>query len=246
MQTVERTFAILRALADTGGAGISDVARATALPKSTVHRILAGLADLGIVDHSASGRYVIGAGLTSLAGSVPASLPAIRDVCRPYLMDLVAEFGEAAGLTVADGRVVLYVDQVTADDAVQTRDWTGMRLPMHTVAGGLALMATWSSERVAAYAEGGLDTDSPAAVATAEALQARLDRVRADGYAWTFGDYHEEINGVGAAIVGMSGEGVASISVYGPSFRYPGDRKPGEIGRRIAAVAATVSARLDA
>ncbi len=244
MQTIERTVSILRALADTGGAGVSQIARVTDLPKSTVHRILASLDELGLVEQiDASGRYAIGAGLTSLTTTV-SSTPAIRDMCRPYLRDLVAEFGEAAGLTVVEGRQALYLDQVTSDDAVQTRDWTGMRLPLHTVAGGLALMATWSDEGVSEYASKGLVAHTAATATTLDRLIAKLASARRDGFVWTFADFHEEINGVAAPIVGRDGLAVASISAYGPSFRYPGSTDPAAIGVRICELASAVSARI--
>ena len=244
MQTIERTVSILRALADSGGAGVSQIARVTDLPKSTVHRILASLDELGLVERiDASGRYAIGAGLASLTTTV-SSVPAIRDMCRPYLRDLVADFGEAAGLTVAEGRSALYLDQVTSDDAVQTRDWTGMRLPLHTVAGGLALMATWSKERISEYASQGLASHTPATADTSERLLAKLEATRRDGYVWTFADFHEEINGVASAIVGRHGGAVASLSAYGPSFRYPGPTDPALIGERIHGLASAISTRL--
>ncbi len=244
MQTIERTFAILRALAETGGAGVSDIARATDLPKSTVHRILASLEELSLVENiDQTGYYSIGAGLVSLTGSV-SSWPAIRDMCRPYLRDLVADFGEAAGLTVAEGRAALYIAQVTADDAVQTRDWTGLRLPLHTVAGGLAIMSTWSEAELSEYAARGLVAHTPATADTLPRLREKLVEARRVGYVWTFADFHEEINGVGAPILGSDGSTIASVSAYGPAFRYPGATVPSRIGERIRDLAAAISARL--
>lgn len=242
MQTVERTFAILRALADTGGAGVSEVARSIELPKSTVHRILSSLEDLKLVQRHGS-VYVVGPGLASLTGTV-ASPPAIRDMCRPYLRDLASDFGEAAGLTVVEGRMAHYLDQVTGESAVTSKDWTGMRLPLHTVAGGLALMMDWRRSRVREYAAHGMAVNTSSTVGTAEGLLGRLDQARSDGFVWTLGDFDDEINGVGAPIVGAAGDIVAALSLYGPAYRYPGNRQAQEVGSRIREVADTISRRL--
>ena len=69
IQTIERTFSVLRALAGRSDAtGVTEVARTTGLAKSTCSRILAGLEDLGMVERvEEAGRYVIGAGLVALA-----------------------------------------------------------------------------------------------------------------------------------------------------------------------------------
>ena len=51
IQTIERTFSVLRALAGRSDAtGVTEVARMTGLAKSTCSRILAGLEDLGMVE----------------------------------------------------------------------------------------------------------------------------------------------------------------------------------------------------
>ena len=50
--------------------------------------------------------------------------------------------GEAAGLSIPEGVVVHYVDQVeTTPNPVQVRDWTGTRVPMHAVSSGQVFLA---------------------------------------------------------------------------------------------------------
>lgn len=244
MQTVERTFAILRALASTEAAGVSEVARTTDLPKSTVHRILASLETQGIVLNGGDGRYSVGPGLADLTRAV-STVTAIRHVSRPFLDALVSEFDEASGITVVDGRFAHYVEHVASEGAVQTRNWSGMRLPLHTVAGGLALMAQWSPSEVVTYAEKGLVVNTEATAASLDQLEAKLNTARRNGHIWTFADFDKEINGVAAAIVGSDGSAAASISLYGPAYRFPGGAHPATIGQRLADVAATISGKLD-
>jgi len=260
MQAVERTVAVLRVVAAGGGSGggggvgsvgVSEVARGTGLAKSVCSRILASLAEQGMVERvDEAGRFVIGAGLVALAGAqvAPASL---RETARPHLLELADRLGECAGLAVPDGRDGVYVDQVPAPGPVQVTDWTGRRFPMHTIAAGQAFMGSWSDEAVAVYAADGLEEFTPATVTTLVGLRQRVGEVRRTGAAWTLGEFDTEINGVAAVVCGPAGgvsDGgpVASVSVYGPAWRFPGDADTCEVERLVREAAERVAAGLGA
>ena len=244
MQSVERVFSILRALAAHGGRGtVGYVAQHTGLPKSTVSRTLAALEAEGVVERIDEGAYAIGLGLTSLTQQMDQTTM-LRQVTEPYLRDLVAEFGEGAGLSVEEDGRSLYVVHIGSEGAVRTEDWTGQAFPFHTVAGGLAVLATWGEERIRNYAEMGLAKLARHTITTERELRARLDQIRADGYASTVGEFADDINGFGAAITAEDGTAYGAINVYGPAFRFPGQRSPESIGQRLVEVAATVTGRL--
>ncbi len=86
------------------------------------------------------GNYRVGSGMVEIAAAVLPGRSLIAAV-RPHLHELVKATGEAAGLSIADGFDMLYLDQVDADNQVQIRDWTGERLPAHTVSSGQVLLA---------------------------------------------------------------------------------------------------------
>lgn len=237
MQSVQRAFAALRAIrAVDGSAGVSEVSRATGLPKSTVSRLLGSLEEVGAVDRvDPNGGYVIGPGLIALAGD-GAAVGTLREIARPHLRELTESLDESTGLTVADGQTALYVDHVSSDGSVRIRDWTGMRFPLHTIAGGLALLMTWSETSVDRYAAGGLASFSDKTVSTRKQLEDKLVRARRDGYVWTMGDFDLEINGVAAPVRNVEGYAIGAVSVYGPSYRFPGKRKQREIGEAVREV----------
>ena len=244
MQSVERVFSILRALAAQGGRGtVGYVSDHTGLPKSTVSRTLAALETEGAVERVDDGGYAIGLGLTSLTQQMDQTTM-LRQVTVPYLRDLVAEFGEGAGLSVEEGDRSLYVVHIGSDGPVRTEDWTGQALPFHSVAGGLAVLATWNDERVDAYAQRGLAKLAPNTITTQRELRARLKQIRINGYATTTGEFAADINGFGAAITAEDGSAFGAINVYGPAFRFPGKRNSQAIGRRLVEVAATIAGRL--
>lgn len=223
MQAIERTFGILGALAEhPDRAGVSEIARRADLPKSTTSRILASLESLGMVERIGD-QYGIGAALATLThGASP--IGSLREVARPQLVELADALGENASLVVDDGDMVLYIDTATPSDTqVQVQDWTGERLPFHPAAGGMSLMSTWDDERVAALCSDGLQAFTGDTVTSFAALRRKLADVRRHGVVWTLQEFADDVNGVGAPILGPDGEAVGAINVYGPTYRFPGD-----------------------
>ena len=245
MQSIERAFAVLRALAARAdSSGVSEVARATGLAKSTTSRILASLEDLGMIDRIGDeGRYAIGAGLATLTGNaVPSG--SLRELCRPYLLELAEKSGEGIGLAIADRGQVLYIDHVGSSSPVQIRDWSGTRYPYHTVAAGFALMSSWSDDELAAYASPGMEPFTTQTITSITGLRKKMRQVRGDGVAWTRTEFSDEITGVSAPILDPSGDAIGAISIYGPAWRFPGDRDEGELANLVRDTTHEVSARL--
>jgi len=245
VQAIDRAFAVLGALRDAGESlGISAIARETGLAKSTVFRLLAALESVGAVERlDDGGRYAIGSGLIALAGKATGAI-SLRDLARPVLRELTDSLGESAGLTVPDGDTALYLDHIPSGNSVHTRDWTGLRFPFHTVAGGYAMLMTWSDAEIDEFADRGLEAFTDRTITTKAALRSRVVRARRDGYAWTFGDFDEEINGVAAPVRDLEGVAIGALTVYGPSYRFPGDADPREIGEAVATAAATIQERM--
>ena len=243
MQTIERAFAVLRALAERPeSAGVSEVARRAALPKSTTSRILTSLEDLGMVDRLGD-RYAIGAGLATLTHQA-SPVASLRDIARPYMVDLAETVGESVALAVPDGDEMLYVDTAPSIGVVQVQDWTGERFPFHTVAAGFALMTTWTEDDLDRYGRRDFERFTDATVSGPIELKARMAEVRRDGFAWTRAEFAEEVNGIAAPILDGGGEAVGAINISGPTYRFPGDRAEGEIVDELLSACQQISNRL--
>jgi DNA-binding IclR family transcriptional regulator len=135
VQSIERAFSILSALAD-GPIGVTAVAERAGLPKSTASRLLTSLASLEVVEQIAGEtRWRLGPRIVTLAAAVRPTRSLIA-LARPRLVELANFAGEAVGLSIPDGFTVHYIDQVDGSHPVGVRDWTGTRLPMHAVSRG--------------------------------------------------------------------------------------------------------------
>jgi DNA-binding IclR family transcriptional regulator len=239
VQSVERAFAVLRSLT-AGPAGVTELADRVELPKSTVSRLLSTLEELGAVQQiEVGGNYRIGAAMLDLAAAAQPGRSLVA-AARPQLAELARATGEAAGLSVADGHEMLYLDQVNPDTELQVRDWTGTRIPMHAVPSGQVLLAEAATALVDAYVEVPMASFTPNTIVDPQALRARLDEARRAGYAWAVDEFSNGLSSVAAAIRDGAGRAIASVHVYGPTYRFPGDRNTDEIGRLVVDTASRI------
>ena len=220
VQSIERAFAVLSALGD-GPSGVTTIAGRARLPKSTVVRLLRALqAEDAVLQDAGDGRYRLGPRVVTLAAGLAAS-PSLLAVARPHLAELAAATGEAAGLSIPDGRDVHYVEQVDTPNPVSIRDWTGSRIPMHAVSSGQVFLAHLSSAALEAFLERPLEALTPADDRGPGGSARAAARGPAGGYAWVHDEFAEGISSVAAGIADVSGEVVAALHVHGPSYRFP-------------------------
>jgi len=181
--------------------------------------MLTALVELGMAE-KVGGRYSIGTGVIALGrGATPVgSLP---EMVRPHLVELAEELGENASLAVEDADTVLYVDTVVSPGAVQVRDWTGERVPIHTAAAGITLMTSWTNDRIRHLTDAGLVALTESTVTSASALRQKISAARRAGVAWTLSEFSDEVNGVAAPIFDPTGRAIAAITIYGPTYRFP-------------------------
>lgn len=243
VQSIERAFAVLGALAD-GPIGVTEVAERAALPKSTAARLLSSLAGEDVVEQiPGETRWRLGPRIVTLAAAVRPTRSLVA-LARPHLLELAEATGEAAGLSIPDGFTAHYVDQVDSRHPVGVRDWTGTRLPMHTVSAGLVFLAHLPPPEVDRFLADRLERLTDRTEVDPAALRRRLRRVQLDGVAWTRDELADGIASAAAPIADGRGEVVAAIHVHGPSYRFPPGGGEDAIAAQVMSAAGRVSAAL--
>ena len=243
VQSIERAFAVLGALAD-GPIGVSEVADRADLPKSTAARLLGSLAREGVVEQvPGDSRYRLGPRLVTLAARIRPTRT-LAGLARPSLEDLVDTAGEAAGLSVRDGHNAHYIDQVGSPNPVSVRDWTGSRIPLHAVSSGQVLLAYAPTTFVQRYLGRPMETFTLRTLVTADALLERMRAIRRDGYTWALEEFDEGISSVAAPVADGSGEVVAVVHLHGPSYRFPAPGAEARLAELVVAAAARVTESL--
>ena len=241
VQSIERAFAVLGALAD-GPIGVTEVADRADLPKSTAARLLASLAREGVVEQvPGDTRYRLGPRLVTLAARIrPAR--SLAALARPSLEALAGSAGEAAGLSVRDGDQVHYIEQVGSPNPVSVRDWTGLADPAPR---GLVRARSSSRSRhrppSSATSAGRWSASRERTLVTADALLERMRAIRRDGYTWALEEFDEGISSVAAPVADASGEVVAAVHLHGPSYRFPSAGAETALADEVVATAARIS-----
>lgn len=222
---VDRAFHLLQVvIAAQEPLGVRELGRRTGLPRSTASRLVGTLERLRMLERTADGEVIPGGGLATLQLD-GATTPLLKDRVHPLLVDLVREFGENAALSIDDGDALLYISNVAGANPVSVGDVTGERHDFHVVAPGLVAMASWPAPRLTDHLRTPLAAATEFSITRSSALRQRLRTIAADGYAWTNQELDVGINGL-AVPVPFEGEQAATISLYGPSYRFSPDVLP--------------------
>lgn len=243
VQVVERAFAVLRALS-RGPMGVTELAEAVELPKSTVSRLLGSLEAEGAIEQvELGGAYQIGALLGELSGAYT-DTTSLAASARPHLAELMEATGETAGISVVDGATMFFLAQVEAESDIQVRDWTGEGAPIHAVPSGIVAMANMPRRRVRALLGEELEQCTPSTVVDRDALVERLTQARSLGYAWGQEEFVVGLNSVAAPVLGADGSITAALHVHGPSYRFPNPDRLHDIGIAVAEAAERLAEQL--
>jgi DNA-binding IclR family transcriptional regulator len=240
-RSITRAFDLLVAVqAAAGPITLSDLARRVGLAKSTTSRLAATLVELGALESTDTG-YRLGPLIDALHNPVHDHRSLLRAAARPLLRRLVDDIGEHAALTVIDAGDALYIAQEYATAAVDAGDWVGERHKPHAAAFGLVLMAGWSPARLRRYLSEPLASFTPDTTVEPDRLRERLRAIDHSGHAWTVNEFAEDVAGVAAPVHDPEGDVVASLGVFGPGYRFPGQRSRDEVATLVVEAADELS-----
>ncbi len=243
VQSVDRAVAILYLLAERGDAGVTEVAAALGVHKSTAFRLIAALEAGNLVEQDGERRkYHLGRGVLRLAGATAARLE-LPTESRPVCRQLAADLGEAVNVAILDGDEATNILQEYGTASITGRNWIGQRTPLHATASGKVLLAWMDAVARKEFLGTKLHRYTPASVTRPAALEAELERVREQGWAATTEEFELGLNAVAAPICGATGEVVGAVGVSGPSYRLTVESFPA-VATRLIAGAAEIGARL--
>ncbi len=214
---VERSALLLRAVAGHGGGPrLADLAEVVDLPKTTIHRLVNALAAEGLLRIDDGGRIWLGALLLSLSRAATGDLAA---QVRPAVLALHRELDETVDVSVVDGGVVRFIDQVQSTQPLRAVSAVGASFPLHATANGKAVLAALPPGEAATVLAGPLVSLTSATITDAVALRAELAAIAAAGVAFDREEHTLGISAAGIAVVGPTGP-VLALSVPAPTERF--------------------------
>lgn len=200
--------------------GVTALASALGLHKSTVHRLLLTLEQEGFVRRVDTGQYALTWRLLEIAAAIPVRNE-VRDLSLRHLSSLAEKTGESAHLAILFGDEVLYIEKVESPRALRMPSRVGVRVPLHCTALGKVLLAGQSEADVRRILfSAPLAALGPRTVTDPVELLSRIDKVKLQGYAIDYEEIEEGLMCIAAPIRDAGdGEYVAAISIAGPLSR---------------------------
>jgi DNA-binding IclR family transcriptional regulator len=191
---------------------MSDIARFTGLPTSTVHRLLQDMVTWGGLERTSGGGYAIGVRLWEIAARSNRSY-GLREAAMPFLQSLWETTKAHVLLAVLDGTEALLIERVAGTRGVPAAGRAGGRLPLHASSSGKVLLA---------YAEPGirdavlalpLARYTPNTITDPEVLRLELERIRRDGVATSENELTPGSVSCAAPVFGPPEVGIAAVSL---------------------------------
>lgn len=212
-----RVIAVLSAFsAEHLALTLSQLSRRAELPLTTTHRLVGELSALGALERDEHGRYRIGVRLWEIASLAPRA-GGLREAAMPFLEDLFDATRENVQLAVLDGIDVLYVERLSARNAIPVVSRVGGRLPVHATAVGQVLLAHAPVDVQEEVLASSLARITDKTITSPRALRTLLAEVRRTGISIADGQVDTHSLSVAAPIYGPSDTVVAGLSIVVPA-----------------------------
>jgi DNA-binding IclR family transcriptional regulator len=244
-QSLERGLRIIEATAAVGGsATLSEIARKTALPRSTTHHLLRALVAFGYLIQDGDARpYRLAPKLFRLTGRTWTG-EQLAEISTSFLDDLSRRTGEGTSLAILRDGVVRIVAKRDPEGPVRVVQEIGATRPIHCTAVGKALAAWLPAEELdGLVARTVFEQKTARTITTPVAFGRELARIRATGFAIDNEEHIEGIRCIATPVRDHSGGVCASLCIVGPKSRLPQWRLM-EFRKPLAATATDLSAQL--
>ncbi len=244
VQSLKRAFALLELLSTKKeGARLSEIARDACLHKSTAHRLLASLIDLGYVQKTDEREcfYQLTWKLYEIAGRMLGNADIIA-IARPILDGLRDACRETVHLVTRDGADIVYLYKAESEsNAYYMASRIGMRRPLHCTAAGKAILAMLEADDVARIWD---MSDKQAltehTITSLDALSRELAVTRQRGYAIDDEENEAGLRCIAAAIRERTGRCRFAFSVSAPSTRMS-DHRMAELAPLVREASQTIA-----
>lgn len=127
-KTVVKSMALLNLFLHKPSLTLSELVSLTGMPKTSVHRMVSSLEEMGFLSRDASGAYSLGLVFLEF-GQLVADRLDIRKIAKPVMEELCREVDEAVQLIMRDGNEAIYVEKIEGTQTVRLYTAIGRRSP---------------------------------------------------------------------------------------------------------------------
>ncbi len=218
---IEKSIAILDAVGDANRPQtFTEIVKASAFNKSTVHRLLSILTTEGLVQYDESTKtYMLGHKLLQLAKKAWRGFD-IQAVALNDMIRLHEVARENVSIGVLQGSEVVHLRMIESQYSMGIVHPPVMREPAHSTATGKALVAFLPSEILSAWLDRqSFSRSTKRTLVSRKAFEKELVQVRESGLATTDREEMDYIVGIAAPIFNFLDEPVAALNIWATTNR---------------------------
>jgi IclR family acetate operon transcriptional repressor len=224
VKSAARAIDVVEHVAMFGPVNARGIARAVSAPESSLSYLLATLVDREWLAQNADRTYSAGPALGRLTSGAKRPL---TDRARAVLRTLTAVTGETSTLFIRRGDEIEVLEVEHSNHELRFTPQIGARMPLHSFAGGKALLTRMDEAELAAYFARSTRLRFTDHTLTGEDELRRDIRSRGDGVAIAREEHSPGVMSIGVAL-----DDLHSLSVAIPSPRFDAEVE----GRTIAAL----------
>ena len=200
--------------------GLTEIAQAMDLDKSTVYRLLVTLEARGyVVQDADTRRYRPGLQIVALGRKVISNIE-LRSVAKPWLKRLRQMTRESVELALLADNRAIYIDGEESTETLSVNTEVGKEIPIHCTALGKSLVSHFTREELEKiFIHESLTRYTPRTITTLRELIPHLESVFERGYATDDEEFNLGVRCIAAPILDHRGKVVASVGISGPTIR---------------------------
>lgn len=220
LSSVENSVRVLTAFTDQDAElSIAELTRRLRMPKSTVHRLAATLANIHMLEQNPdNAKYRLGILVFEL-GALARRKMDFAAIAKPFLMKLREETDESVHLAILDHLNVITVNSLESKQSIRMSLTIGMRKPSHATAAGKMLLAFRPQETVAQLFATNPAKKTPNTITDPVVFARELAAIRSCGYAVSDMENELGVRSLAAPVRDQYGHVLAAVSIVGPAHR---------------------------
>ncbi len=221
MGSTSKSFQLIGAVIDAGnnGATFSEAVRESKVPKSTAHRLLKELADIGALRFDADSKTYFGGLLLARIGSAVAADYDLRKIARVHLEKLHEQTGHTATLGIRDGDHGIYLDKVESRDfGIRLHSEIGKAFPLHCTGIGKVLLSAIADDELRTILHGRLEAHTKRTITNKIQLRRELKDIQRRGYAIDDEEITRGLICIAAPVYGPDGHVAGALSCTFPTW----------------------------
>ncbi len=226
---VLKVFAVLETLVEERRMSLAELAQRAMTSKSTAHRLLQTMVDLGYVEQDEdTEKYGLTLKFFSLGARILNEQSDLLQVADKAMGKLSRAIGESINLGVLDktDQRVVYIHKYDSFYNLSMKSTLGLRNPLHSTSLGKALLAWRDDDEIRERIEKmDMKKLAPNTVTDPEALFAQLVAARSRGFTEEVEESEAGVRCMATPVFNHLGSPIAAISIGFPLFRFDENRK---------------------